>query len=131
VPQRPDDPSISNDERLWRRVHPSQFKPYSGTGPSEISSAVFSTREEVSVAIASETTLEVFVANHLEYSVVEFTAGAARRIGCTVVRDPLPNDQAHALVCGPRSNGQLNKTQQELLKQASRLILFRGPHTDD
>ena len=127
MPQRPDDSTISDDQRLWRRVHPSQFKPRSGTGPSEISSAVFSTREEVSVAIASETTLDLFVANHLEYGVIEFTAGAARRMGCTVVRDSLPNDPAHALVCGPRSNGQLTKTQQELLKQASRLILFRYP----
>jgi hypothetical protein len=131
VPQRADDPSISNDERLWRRVHPSQFKPRSGPGPSEVSSGVFSTREEVSVAIASETTLEALVANCPHHSVIAFTAGAARAAGCTVVRDPLPDDPAHALVCGSKPNGQLTKAQQELLKQSSTLILFRDPDAED
>lgn len=131
MPQRPDDPSIDNNERLWRRVHPTQINIDSGTGDPDVSSAVFSTREEVSVAIASETTLEIFVANNPEHSVVEFTVGSARSAGCTVVRDPLADDPAHALVCGPRSHGQLNKTQQELLKQASRLVLFREPRQDD
>jgi hypothetical protein len=85
----------------------------------------------VSVAIASETTLEAFVEGYPQHSVIEFTAGVARSAGCTVVRDPLPPDPAHALVCGSKSNGQLSKTQQEILKQASRLILFRDPDAEN
>jgi hypothetical protein len=127
VSQRPDDPSIGDNEQLWRRVHPAQININSQTGGHHLSSAVFSTRKEVSVAIASETTLEALLANYPEHSVIEFTVGSARSAGCTVVRDPLPDDPAHALVCGSRSEGRLNKTQQNLLKQASIWILFKEP----
>jgi len=131
VPQRADDPSIDDNVLLWRRVHPTQIDLHPETRQPDVSSGAFSTREELSVAIASETTLAAFIANNSEHSVVEFTAGSARSAGCTVVRDPLPNDPAHALVCGSRSRSQLNKTQQELLKQASRLVLFREPRRGD
>lgn len=123
MPQRPDDPSIGNDERLWRRVHPTQIELDPQTKEPDVSSGTFSTREEVSVTIASESTLADFLRDNSDHSVIEFTAGGARALGCTVVRDPQPNDPAHALVCGSRSRGQLNKTQQELLNQASRLIV--------
>ena len=122
MPQRPDDPSIGDNERLWRRVHPTQIRTNNETGELEVSSAAFSTREELSVAIASETNLTIFLQNNFQHRVVEFTAGAARAANCTVVRDPKPDNLAHALVCGSKSHGQLNKTQQEQLKQACRLI---------
>jgi len=123
VPQRPDDPSIGNDERLWRRVHPTQIELDPQTKEPDVSSGTFSTREEVLVTIATESTLADFLRDNPDHSIIEFTAGAARALGCTVVRDPQPNDPAHALVCGSRSRGQLNKTQQELLNQASSLIV--------
>lgn len=123
MPPRPDDSSIGDNEILWRRVHPTQIDLIAETGLPDVSSGTFSTREEVSISIASEGVLEDFVRDYPEHSVIEFTAGAARALGCTVVRDPQPNDPAHALVCGTRSRGQLNKTQQELLNQASRLIV--------
>ncbi len=97
------------------------------TGNPEISSGVFSTGEELSVAIASKTSIEALLSEYPEHSVVEFEAAAARSAGCTVVRDPLPGDDAHALVCGPKSHGRLNKTQQETLKRQSRLVCFRRP----
>lgn len=122
MPQRPDDLTINDSERLWRRVHPTQIHTDTETGEPEVSSAAFSTREEISVSIADETNLTAFLRDYLQHSVVEFTAGAARAANCTIVRDPLPDDPAHALVCGSRSHGQLNKTQQELLKQTSRII---------
>jgi hypothetical protein len=124
VPPRADDPTISDSERLWRRVHPSQIHKGTETGDPEVSSAAFSTRDEVSVAIAGETNLAAFLRDYPQHSVVEFSAGAARAANCAIVRDPLPADPAHALVCGSRSHGQLSKTQQERLKQASRIIFF-------
>ena len=123
MPQRPDDPSIDDGERLWRRVHPTQIELNPQTRQPDVSSGTFSTREEVSVSIASESVLADFLRDNPDHSVIEFTAGAARALGCTVVRDPQPNDPAHALVCGTRSRGQLNKTQQELLNQASTLVV--------
>lgn len=127
VPQRPDDPTIDGSQRLWRRVHPIQIRIDPETEDPEISSGVFSTDQELSVALASETTIETLLGEYPEYSVVEFEAVDARSTGCTVVRCPLPGDPAHALVCGPRSRGRLNKTQQQYLKTHSRLVVFRRP----
>jgi hypothetical protein len=123
VPQRPDDHSILDHVLLWRRVHPTQIELDPHTGKPDVSSGALSTREEVSISLATETTLELFLKDNPEHSVIEFTAGAARRLGCTVVRDPLPHDPAHALVCGSKSRGQLNKTQQELLNKEARVVV--------
>lgn len=125
MPQRPDDPSIAHDELLWHRVHPTHIDLDPQTKEPDVSSATFSTRQEVSVTIASESTLTEFLRGYPDHSVIAFTAGAARALGCTVVRDPEPDNPAHALVCGPRSRGRLNKSQQELLTQASRLVLLK------
>ncbi len=127
MPQQPDDPSIDDTERLWRRVHPTQIDIDTETGNPEISSGVFSTGEEISVAIASATSIEALLSGYPEHSVVEFEVAAARSARCTVVRNPLPDDDAHALVCGPKSHGRLTKTQQEALKRQSRLVCFRRP----
>ena len=127
MPQRPDDLTIDGSQRLWRRVHPKQIHIGQEIEVPEISSGVFSTGEELSVAIASETTIEDLLRDYPEHSVVEFSAADARSAGCTVVRDALPGDPAHALVCGPKSHGRLNKTQQEQLKNQSRLVHFRRP----
>jgi len=78
VPQRPDDATISDAERLWRRVHPIQIRTDTETGELQVSSAAFSTREELSVAIASETNLTAFLQGTAQHRVVEFTAAAAR-----------------------------------------------------
>ncbi len=127
MPQQPDDPTIDGTERLWRRVHPIQIDIDPETGNPEINSGVFSTGEEISVAIASATSIEALLRGYPEHSVVEFEAAAARSAGCTVVRNPLPGDDAHALVCGPKSHGRLKKSQQETLKKHSRLVCFRRP----
>ena len=124
MPPRPDDTSIEDHAHLWRRVHPTQISRISESGALNVSAGVFSTRDEVSVALAGLTTLASFRENHSEHSVVQLTASQARAVGCTVVRDPLENDPAHALICGTRSHGQLSKTQQNELSRICTVIFI-------
>lgn len=127
MPKWQDDQTIGNHERLWRRVHPIQITFDNDLGEPRVSSGVFSTGDGLSVSMASETTIEALMRNYPEHSVVEFEAGVARSQGCIVVRDPTPDDPAHALVWGPKSRGRLNKTQMETLRNAARLVLYRQP----
>lgn len=127
MPERQDDRSIGNNERLWRRVHPTQIDFDNETGEPRVSSGVFSTSDGLSVSIASETTIETLLRNYPEHSVVEFEVGVARSVGCVVVRDPTRDDPAHALVWGPKSRGRLNPTQRNSLRNAARVILYRRP----
>lgn len=127
MPERQDDWSIGNNERLWRRVHPKQIDFDTETGEPRVSSGVFSTGDGLSVSIASETTIETLLRNYPEHSVVEFEAGVARSVGCIVVRDPTLDDPAHALVWGPKSRGRLNPTQRDTLRNAAILRLYRRP----
>jgi len=109
VPERQNDLSISNSERLWRRIHPSQIN--WDTDPPLVSSGASNTKDGLSVSIVSETTIENLTQNYPEDSVVEFEVGFARSLGCVVFRDPTPNDPAHAIVWGPRAHGRMTQTQ--------------------
>ncbi|MFQ5853058.1 MAG: hypothetical protein ACE5JU_21065 [Candidatus Binatia bacterium] len=122
MPQRRDDPTINSQERLWRRVHPKQLYFDSETNEARVSSAAFSSRGELSVALASQTTIQDLLVNYPEHSVVEFDAGLARSAGCIVVRDPQPGDPAHALVCGSGTEGCLTGAQKKSIQQNARLV---------
>ena len=125
MPERQDDRSIGNNERLWRRVHPFQID--WTANPPRVSSGAFNTSEGLSVSIALETTIESLTRNYPEDSVVEFDVGFTRSLGCIIERDPTQDDPAHALVWGPKSRGRLNKTQMNSLRNAARVILYRRP----
>lgn len=126
MPEWKDDHSIGDNERLWRRVHPTQITFEAESGEPRISSGVFSTGDGLSVSIASETTTEALLKNYPEHSLIEFEAGVARSLGCVVVRDPTDDDPAHAVVWGPKSHGRLNKTQMDALRQAAKMIIYRS-----
>src|SRR5207253_10839309 len=94
---RPDDPSIPNEERLWRRIRPNWVHRPPGEAPRPTSAAFKDNRSgEVSVFIASRTTMETLLQNYPTDSLAEITAGLARSEGYRVVRDPdgglVPND---------------------------------------
>jgi hypothetical protein len=126
-PERQNDESISNGERLWRRVQPTQinWEIY----PPVVSTGAFNTTDGMSVSIASETTIEALTTNYPEDSVVEFEVGFARSLGCIVVRDPTTEDPAHAVLWGPRLRGRLQQSQKNALRNASKLIVTRRPNT--
>lgn len=100
----PDDPSISDDTELWRRVHPKQFHTDENSGEVRPSTAAFNDRE-MSVVIAAESRgVDAVLAGYDEYGLVSFRAGFARELGQRIVRDPTPDEPAHALVIGAKPN---------------------------
>lgn len=108
---RTDDSSIGDDERLWRRVPPVQVTQDPQTGKPRPSSAAFHPSDQMSVDIASLTCPAAALAGYPEHGLAEFRAGDARKAGCIVVRDPLPDNRAHALVLGKRPDGRLTPSQ--------------------
>ncbi len=118
---RSDDTSIGDDEILWRRFHPTQMAPDEPIEELTASSGVFRDKE-MSVHIASLTSLPIVRAKYPEHGIVSFTAAAARAEGLVVVRDPIPEDESHALVC--RSDGtKITKTQAKALKLRSKPVV--------
>ncbi len=126
MPERNDDRSIGDDERLLRRVHPSQIN--WETNPPEVSTGAFNTGNGLSVSIASETSPETLTRNHPEDSVVEFEVRLVRQLGCTVERNRTDEDPTHALVWGPKADGRMKKSQMNALRNAAILVLCRRPN---
>lgn len=103
-----DDASIPDDAVLWRRIPWIHWTPVGGTGETRrVSSAAFD-GNEMSVEIAAECQggAEALLHGHDGFGFVAFTAKDARDLGWTVVRDPLENSPAHALVCGNKTHGK-------------------------
>ena len=126
-PERRDDPSVSDNERLWRRVHPSDIIRDPESEELRPTSAAFRPSDEMSVDIASLTTPEAVLSNYPHHSLIEFTAGIARKEGCVVVRDPLPDNPSHALVCGKNPEGRLTKSQAKKIQQSSMWVILKTP----
>ena len=77
---------------------------------------------ELSVNLASLTTLKATLADHTEDSIAEFTAGEIRAMGYSVVRDPLPDNMAHSLVCP-----QLTKAHARKLANRETIWVYLNP----
>lgn len=123
-----DDPTITNKESLWRRVHPTQIKYDTSENPVLSTSAFKQRGQPLSVDIASLTTLEEALTKYSSHSMAEFAAKDARAVGCFIIRDPQPDNQAHALVYnGEHSTGQLTGSQIKLLTNNAKIIFFRPP----
>jgi hypothetical protein len=101
-----DDPTIPDAESLWRRVpRTPQHLVWDGNrGCFRVSSAAFD-GDEMSVALASEAgTPDLMLGSHEEFGVVALEAGLVRSRQQIVVRDPLPDQPAHALVIGRKTD---------------------------
>ncbi|MFQ5729881.1 MAG: hypothetical protein ACE5GN_05935 [Waddliaceae bacterium] len=72
----------------------------SGTPIRPNSSAFKEGAPPMSVDIASLSSVKQTLSGHENFHIAAFTAGQAREIGCKVVRNPLPDNSAHALVIG-------------------------------
>ncbi len=108
MPDRVDDPSITDDEALWRRITPRPTLIVEGEdGKPRPSSGAFIDREtgEVSVHRAKLTTLEQVLTGHPGVGVAEINAGLPRSLGHALVPDPTEDDPSHALICPPPSAG--------------------------
>lgn len=127
---RPDDPSIPNEERLWRRIRSDWV--YRLSDPPRPTSAAFKDNlsGEVSAFIASLTTTDTMLPqDRATDSLAEITAGLARSAGYKVVRDPdgglVPNDASHVVLCPPPGLGKkrLTKAAVTLAEGATWVVL--------
>jgi len=106
-----DDPAITNEDRLFRRIHLTQLVKDDDTGLARVSSGAFRDRElsiNIESILKSEgKTSEACLQNHLAHKLVSITAGAARQHHQVVCHDPLPHDRSHGLIFGSKNNRRI------------------------
>jgi hypothetical protein len=107
-----DDPSIPNEDRLFRRVRPNQVRTELD-GSKRPTSAVFK-NPELSVNIESlmiqqRRLPEDTLADYRDDYLTSITAGNVREYNYPIVKDTdPPNDPAHGLVLGKKSSAFAN-----------------------
>lgn len=113
---RHDDPTIPDEERLFRRVHLCQIVKDENTGFARVSSGAFRDKDkEISINIesvlkANDGTPETCLRNHPACKLIYLTAGQARELEQAVCRDPKPPaDLSHGLVCGKQNTRVLHE----------------------
>lgn len=123
MPSRPwiDDRSIENSDGLWRHIHPEQFTWDQQTSKWRPTSGAFIDRSgEMSVDLASLTTLAQSLAEKPDHSLVEVEAGILRKMGYVLVLDPLESNPAHTLICG-----RMTKAHARELSRLARWLVCR------
>ena len=107
-----DDPTIPDDQVLWRRVPPWHAALDKHRGVRVVSSAAFdddNDAEPMSVVLASEASgTDSVLAGHDGYALVGFPASLARELGLGILRDPTDDQPAHAVVVGKKT-GSIQK----------------------
>jgi hypothetical protein len=123
--ERVDDPTINDDDLLWRRiVNKPEWVSRNSDGSWRVSSAAFIDRYtgEVSVHLARLTTQEKVLASRPDDGIVEIFAGLPRSLGLILVYDPTDNDQSHSLICS-RIGGSIKKSDARKLADAARWLV--------
>ena len=131
LPADADDPSISDDEFLYRRIPllpsdtiqptevPGEFRPSSGSfrsdGPLSVDRGALTTPEQTRDQ-----------AKPAVFHVAKVQAKVARQCGCRIVKDPLLENPAHVLLFGDNESGSgaLNKKQTKAIARAARIVLL-------
>lgn len=106
-----DDPSISDDCDILRRIPSYHFVHDNNLGITRPSSAAFENDKDgqpMSVALKDELdrlnlSSDSVLEGHEGFGLASFKAGLAREFGQLIVRDPLPEQPAHGLVCGNKT----------------------------
>ena len=107
----PDDRTVADDAVLLRRIPPWHFYVDENLGRVRPSSAAFEDdqdgdpmsvyRNDVLEAGGQEA--KVVLVGHEGYALAALSAGQVRSKSQTVYPDPLPEQPAHAKICGPKS----------------------------
>lgn len=116
-----DDPTISDDTQLLRRIPHWHFIEDKNLGQIRPSSAAFDNHlngSPMSVILADVLTQtgrtpEAILAGHEGFALAAITAGRARECGQGVAREPLPDEPAHAVVFGEKSKRVRRKLAEE------------------
>lgn len=130
---RQDDLTITNEDRLLRRIPLYQIVKDEDTGCARFSSAAFKDKELSinieSVLLTGGETVDACVRKHQGYKLASFTAGQARQLQQMVCLDPDPPDNmSHGLVCGPKSSRRIYEG---LRDSAQWVIPAQAPRYDD
>jgi len=126
----PDDHSIENDAELLRRIPPHHFFRDGNSGLIRPSSAAFEDDDDndpMSVYLATVLAVEhrdvtCVLAGHAGYGLASITAGIAREKKQTVHPDPLPDESAHAVVCGDKRSGNKNSAKKTFAMTAKWVV---------
>jgi hypothetical protein len=108
-----DDPTIINADLLLRRIPPTWWIYDEALQRKRPTTAAFDD-PEMSVALASELQslgqpLTAPLRGHDGFALVSIDAGLARTCGQAVCKDPLPDDPAHGLVVGKKTESVKRK----------------------
>jgi hypothetical protein len=109
--ERQDDSSISGDAILWRRIPPYRDNvQWEEDGSPVPSSLNFGDEEnELSLYLASETSIETVLMNHEGFGLVKLTAGDIRKLlgSATILcRDDSDSTPGHVILCTKLSRKQ-------------------------
>jgi hypothetical protein len=116
-PNRQDDPALSGDLVLLRRIPPwSERVQWGPDGKPTASSQNFRDKDdELSTYIAVETTADTALLGHDGFGLIHITAGQIRGVFAKsgrpviVCRDTEEPDNGHVLVCGKVTHGMSNQ----------------------
>lgn len=119
----PDDLTIGNDEVLWRRVKPAFYRAEPDALP-RIFSGAFANGTKPPSPMSADLASIAKDPTHTQKGdpasgVVEISVAALRQEEQKVVRDPEPDNDAHVLVIGAKSDNRRNR----LRKQAKWVLL--------
>jgi hypothetical protein len=117
TPAYHDDPTIADEDELWRRIPPWHFVVDRNGGEVRPSSAAFDNDSDgapMSVVLAEDAKgPEGVLAGHPGFALASFKARLARQCGQGITRDPLPEEPAHALVFGPKTKATRRRLARE------------------
>jgi hypothetical protein len=123
---REDDPNISGDIVLFRRIPPwPDNVTWDEKGPTFSSFNFKDKDDELSVHIATETTPEAMLVGHEHFGLIQITAGQIREAcdaGIKLCRCQEEPQMGHVLVCGNISSGARKK-----LQRAAKWVEGRWP----
>ncbi len=118
-PQHQDDPTIADDDNLWRRVpigsnhilfdeNLGRYRPTSAAFDDSPDGSSMSILIE-QIVLQSGRTAQSTMVGHDSYALASITARLARTQNQAIVRDPQPDEEAHGLVCGKKTKGVKSK----------------------
>ena len=104
-----DDPTILDEDNLWRRIHPRWLKYDDNLGRVRPTSGAFQDPKDgspMSVVLEKEHSnpnayLRKFI--DIDYTLASITAGLARECCQSVAREPQPDESAHSVVFGKKT----------------------------
>ena len=113
--QLENDPAISDNARLWRRIHPLWYQVDAVPGKRRLTSAAFDDspdRSPMSVVLADHPDAPQSDAECLSlfagYGLAELSAGSARRQNQRVAHTPTRDEPAHGSVIGKKTKSVKN-----------------------